>query len=53
MQRKLHPLEGIVALGALILVLFLSVGFAQADEVRKIALRSSSNGLRLESTPVL
>jgi D-alanyl-D-alanine endopeptidase (penicillin-binding protein 7) len=42
MQRKLHPLEGIVALGALILVLFLSVGFAQADEVRKIALRSSS-----------
>jgi D-alanyl-D-alanine endopeptidase (penicillin-binding protein 7) len=42
MQRKLHPLEGIVALGALILVLFLSVGFAQADELRKIALRSSS-----------
>jgi len=46
MQRKLHPLEGIVAIGALILVLFLSVGFAQAgeprDQVRKIALRSSS-----------
>src|SRR5688572_21779016 len=42
MQRRLHPLEGIVAIGALALVLFLSVGFAQADEVRKIALRSSS-----------
>jgi D-alanyl-D-alanine endopeptidase (penicillin-binding protein 7) len=43
MQRKLHPLEGIVAICALALVLFLSVGFAQAgEEVRKIALRSSS-----------
>ena len=42
MQRKLHPLEGIVAMCALILVLFLSVGFAQAQDVRKIALRSSS-----------
>jgi serine-type D-Ala-D-Ala endopeptidase (penicillin-binding protein 7) len=41
MQRKLHPLEGIVAMGALVLVLFLSVGFAQAQDVRKIALRSS------------
>jgi serine-type D-Ala-D-Ala endopeptidase (penicillin-binding protein 7) len=42
MQRKLHPLEGIVAMCALVLVLFLSVGFAQAQDVRKIALRSSS-----------
>ena len=42
MQRRLHPLEGIVAMCALILVLFLSVGFAQAQDVRKIALRSSS-----------
>jgi D-alanyl-D-alanine endopeptidase (penicillin-binding protein 7) len=42
MQRKLHPLEGIVAIGALVLVLFVSVGFAQAQDVRKIALRSSS-----------
>jgi D-alanyl-D-alanine endopeptidase (penicillin-binding protein 7) len=42
MQRKLHPLEGIVAICALVLVLFVSVGFAQAQEVRKIALRSSS-----------
>jgi D-alanyl-D-alanine endopeptidase (penicillin-binding protein 7) len=42
MQRKLHPLEGIVAMCALVFVLALSVGFAQADEVRKIALRSSS-----------
>ena len=42
MQRKLHPLEGIVAICALVLVLFLSVGFAQAQDVRKIALSSSS-----------
>jgi serine-type D-Ala-D-Ala endopeptidase (penicillin-binding protein 7) len=42
MQRKMHPLEGIVAICALILVLFVSVGFAQAQDVRKIALRSSS-----------
>ena len=43
MQRKLHPLEGIVAMCALVFVLALSVGFAQADDsVRKIALRSSS-----------
>lgn len=42
MQRKLHPLEGIVAICALLFVLFVSVGFAQAQEVRKIALRSSS-----------
>jgi serine-type D-Ala-D-Ala endopeptidase (penicillin-binding protein 7) len=47
MQRKLHPLEGIVAMCALVFVLALSIGFAQADEirdssVRKIALRSSS-----------
>src|SRR5918994_689420 len=41
-QRTLHPLERIVAMCALVLVLFLSIGFAQADEVRKIALRSSS-----------
>ena len=34
MQRKLHPLEGIVALGALFLVLALTVGFAQADDGR-------------------
>ena len=44
MQRRLHPLEGIVAMCALVLVLFLSVGFAQAQnpEVRKIALRLAS-----------
>ena len=44
MQRRLHPLEGIVAMCALVLVLFLSVGFAQAQnpDVRKIALRSAS-----------
>src|SRR5438034_10651470 len=33
MQRRLHPLEGIVALFALFLVLGLTVGFAQAGEV--------------------
>src|SRR5512145_139265 len=42
MQRKLHPLEGIVAICALLFVLFVSVGFAQAQDMRKIALRSSS-----------
>ena len=45
MQRRLHPLEGIVAVCALFFVLALSVGFAQAgerDTLRKIALRSSS-----------
>jgi D-alanyl-D-alanine endopeptidase (penicillin-binding protein 7) len=42
MQRKLHPLEGIVAICALLFVLFVTVGFAQAQDVRKIALRSSS-----------
>jgi D-alanyl-D-alanine endopeptidase (penicillin-binding protein 7) len=45
MQRKLHPLEGIVAMCALVFVLALSIGFAQAQErgaIKKIALRSSS-----------
>src|SRR5687768_8015552 len=32
-QRRLHPLEGIVAIGALFFVLALTVGFAQADEI--------------------
>ena len=41
-QRKLHSLEGIVAAGALFLVLALSVGFAQADAVKPVFLRSSS-----------
>jgi D-alanyl-D-alanine endopeptidase (penicillin-binding protein 7) len=42
MQRKLHPLEGIVAIFALVFVLALSIGFAQAGEPRKVALRSNS-----------
>src|SRR4051812_17542082 len=48
MQRKLHPLEGIVALGALFLVLALTVGFAQADDrrtdipVKQMYLKSSA-----------
>ena len=42
-QRRLHPLEGIVAVGALFFVIALTVGFAQAGEIaRKVALRSSS-----------
>src|SRR5437879_7376776 len=48
MQRKLHPLEGIVAVCALFLVLALTVGFAQAGElsaaprVQKVVLLRSS-----------
>ena len=45
MQRKLHPLEGIVAVFALFFVLALTVGFAQADEAKAqkaVYLRSSS-----------
>src|SRR5688500_2458886 len=41
-QRKLHSLEGIVAAGALFLVLALTVGFAQADGSKPVFLRSSS-----------
>jgi serine-type D-Ala-D-Ala endopeptidase (penicillin-binding protein 7) len=45
MQRKLHPLEGIVAVFALFFVLALTIGFAQAGEPRAhkaVYLRSSS-----------
>ena len=45
MQRKLHPLEGIVAVFALVFVLALSIGFAQAGEAKPLkpaSLRSSS-----------
>src|SRR2546423_11517317 len=44
MGRKLHPLEGIVAVCALFFVLALTVGFAQADELKamKVKLRSAS-----------
>ena len=45
MQRKLHPLEGIVAVFALVFVLFLTIGFAQAQEAKPhkaVYLRSSS-----------
>ena len=41
-QRKLHSLEGIVAAGALFLVLALTVGFAQADSGKGVFLRSST-----------
>jgi D-alanyl-D-alanine endopeptidase (penicillin-binding protein 7) len=42
MQRKLHPLEGIVAVFALVFVLALTIGFAQAGETKKVALRSNA-----------
>src|SRR5712692_5627885 len=45
MQRKLHPLEGIVAVFALFFVLALTIGFAQAQQARAqktVYLRSSS-----------
>jgi D-alanyl-D-alanine endopeptidase (penicillin-binding protein 7) len=41
-QRKLHSLEGIVAACALFFVLALTVGFAQADNIKPVFLRSSS-----------
>ena len=34
MQRKLHPLEGIVAVFALFFVLAITIGFAQAQEAK-------------------
>jgi len=45
MQRKLHPLEGIVAAFALVFVLALTIGFAQAAEpqpLKPAKLRSAS-----------
>jgi len=45
MQRQLHPLEGIVAVFALVFVLFITIGFAQAQEAKPhkaVYLRSSS-----------
>jgi D-alanyl-D-alanine endopeptidase (penicillin-binding protein 7) len=51
MQRKLHPLEGIVAVFALFFVLALTIGFAQADEARplKTVLLRSSSALVLDA----
>src|SRR5213596_1677402 len=34
MQRKLHPLEGIVAVFALFFVLAITIGFAQAQDAK-------------------
>ena len=45
MQRKLHPLEGLVAAFALVIALTLTIGFAQAGEAKKqkaVFLRSSA-----------
>jgi serine-type D-Ala-D-Ala endopeptidase (penicillin-binding protein 7) len=41
-QRKMHSLEGIVAACALLLVLALTVGFAQANPQKVVYLRSSA-----------
>src|SRR5438876_448936 len=45
MQRKLHPLEGIVAVFALFFVLAITIGFAQAQDakpLKAVYLKSSS-----------
>src|SRR5438128_8383922 len=45
MQRKLHPLEGIVAVFALFFVLAIAIGFAQSQDAKAhkaVYLRSSS-----------
>jgi D-alanyl-D-alanine endopeptidase (penicillin-binding protein 7) len=52
MQRRLHPLEGIVAICALFLVLALTVGFAQARDVSAAAPRAQKVVL-LRSSAVL
>src|SRR2546423_10492172 len=51
MQRKLHPLEGIVAVFALFFVLALTIGFAQAGEakIHKTVYLKSSSALVLDA----
>ena len=49
MQRKLHPLEGIVAMCALFFVLALTVGFAQAANTQKVVLLRSNAVLVLDA----
>src|SRR4029079_4245955 len=49
MQRKLHPLEGIVAVFALFFVLALTIGFAQAGEALKVVHLRSSSALVLDA----
>src|SRR5258708_40124754 len=51
MQRKLHPLEGIVAVFALFFVLALTIGFAQAQEAKplKAGYLKSSSALGLDA----
>jgi len=56
MQRRLHPLEGIVALFALFLVLALTVGFARPERsararAQKVMLLRSSAVLCRTPTP--
>jgi D-alanyl-D-alanine endopeptidase (penicillin-binding protein 7) len=51
MQRKLHPLEGIVAVFALVFVLAITIGFAQAQEAKphKAVYLKSSSALVLDA----
>jgi serine-type D-Ala-D-Ala endopeptidase (penicillin-binding protein 7) len=49
MQRKLHPLEGIVAVFALFFVFALTIGFAQAVEPLKVVHLRSSSALVLDA----
>ncbi len=52
MGRRLHPLEGIVALCALFFVLALTIGFAQADELVHTTLKPMRAHLRSASVLV-
>ena len=53
MQRKLHPLEGIVAVFALFFVLALTIGFAQAGEARAHKTASLTKTVYLRSASAL
>jgi D-alanyl-D-alanine endopeptidase (penicillin-binding protein 7) len=53
MQRKLHPLEGIVAVFALFFVLAITIGFAQAGDLRDEAKPHKAVFLRSSSALVL
>jgi D-alanyl-D-alanine endopeptidase (penicillin-binding protein 7) len=52
-ERKLHSLERIVVLGALLAVLFVSVGFAQAGGPKRKAAPELPNKMALRSSVVL
>jgi D-alanyl-D-alanine endopeptidase (penicillin-binding protein 7) len=52
-ERKLHSLERIVVLGALLAVLFVSVGFAQAGGPKRKAVPELPNKMALRSSVAL